>query len=168
MLCIARIPICPGSPSCHKPTGCTPPVVGNQEPELFHTHRPVLLPVTNALPHVCHARRGSGDLPRCIERVGLLSAQCPILPRLILSDLLSGTCHLTALGIGFSGGLRRLFIVDLPTISYNPVHRTRNNGASTPAANRLYQGWTIEPEATHMAYHVDPAVFWGLTQVTVM
>ena len=48
------------------------------------------------------------------------------------------------------GAFRRLFMVDLPTISYSPIHRTYNNGASIPAANRLYQGQTVEVDATHM------------------
>lgn len=52
-------PICPRSPSCHKPTSCAYLIL-DQSWICFTSDAPwaitELLPVTNVPPHVCHAR----------------------------------------------------------------------------------------------------------------
>jgi len=109
----------------------------------------VLLPMTNTLLHVCHACRGRVachvvlNVSACYQP-GTRSYRALSLQTFF--QVLSGRFGQWILQ-GFSAAFYSGSPHDLP----GPIHRTRNNGASIPAANWLYQGWTIEAEATHMS-----------------
>lgn len=146
-------PICPRSPSCHKPTSCAYLII-DQSWSCFTSDAPgaitELLPVTNVPPHVCHAR---GSRVSCCYRSAAsdrYQADTRSYHALSFRTCTSiGSAY--ALGSGSSRDLRRLFIAWFsPTDSIDPIHQTLHAiGASIPAANRLYQGRTNVIDLIH-------------------
>ena len=87
-----RSPTCPESLSCHEPTGYAIPrenlgtgVVSPERPKGYPAR---LLPVTNALSHVCHAQRGW--VPCRTDLAELVCFNCPSASTV---GLLSGRTH---------------------------------------------------------------------------
>lgn len=146
-------PICPRSPSCHKPTSCAY-LITDQSWSCFTSDAPraitELLPVTNVPLQVCHA---CGSRVSCC--CGPAASDCCQGVTRSYRALSFRTCtsigSAYALGGGSSRDLRRFFTAWFSsTDSIDPIHQTLHaNGASIPAANRLYQGRTDVIDLIH-------------------